>query len=282
MKFTHDLVDADKVMRRQFTTYTYETDPHYNARLSFYFRIIQDIAAVHAACRNVSLPELQAQGKTWMILRSHVSVKRYTSWPEDILVETWAEPAMRLHMPRAVRGYDERHAVLFEAMTHWAVLDVSHNFWPVRPQSIMDMLQVVDASDSAHFIEPQLEKIVPYDNSGSIGFAQFKPVVRMFDTDGNRHVNNISYLDWILDSLPLVFRDEYKICDIDISWLRQTFLGEQVTVHTGSPEEGAFTAEEPLLYHKVVRTEENGSESILLECVTRWKRRELLVDHELN
>ena len=42
-----NLVGADNVMRMRFTTYTYETDPHYQARVSFYFGVVQDIAAVH-------------------------------------------------------------------------------------------------------------------------------------------------------------------------------------------------------------------------------------------
>ncbi|MFA6844168.1 MAG: acyl-ACP thioesterase domain-containing protein [Sphaerochaetaceae bacterium] len=281
MILNSNIVGSDNVLRMRFMTYTYETDPHYNARLAFYFGIVQDAAGLHAACRHLSIPELQEQGKTWVILRSKMKILRYTAWPEDVLAETWAQQPLGFHMPRVVRGYDEQHKPLFEAMTQWAILDLQHNFRPVRPQEITATLGIPSENDNAHYINPTLEKRIQFEASGSKVIFTYSPIIHLLDTDGNHHVNNISYLNWVLDSLPNGFRNDYKVDEIDVSWIRQTFLGEHVRVFTGSPIEKVLEQEEPLLYHKIVRTEEDGSETIVWEGMTHWKKRSLLVTTQL-
>lgn len=268
-----NLVGADNVMRLRFMTYTYETDPHYHARLPFYFGIVQDIAGLHAACRHLSIPELQKQGKTWVILRTQMKVFRYTAWPEDVLAETWAQEPVGLHMPRGVRAYDEQHQILFEAITQWAVLDLEHGFRPIRPGEITDTLKVPAATDTVHHLEGNLPKRLLYDASGCGTLSSYQPVIHLFDTDGNHHVNNISYVNWMLDSLPNTFRDAYKISEIDVSWMRQTFFGDQITVYTGSTQQDPLTQEEPTFFHKIVRTEKDGSLTTVWEGKTVWKER---------
>jgi acyl-ACP thioesterase len=268
-----NLVGADNVMRLRFMTYTYETDPHYHARLSFYFGIVQDIAGLHAACRHLSIPELQKQGKTWVILRTKMRIFRYTAWPEDLLVETWAQNPVGLHMPRGIRAYDEQHEMLFEAMTQWAVLDIEHGFRPVRPVDITDSLKIPANTDTLHHLEGNLPRRILYDSSGCSTIATYQPVIHLLDTDGNHHVNNISYVNWMLDSLPNTFRDAYKVSEIDVSWMRQTFLGENVTVFTGSTQADPFHEEKPALFHKIVRSEQDGGKTTVWEGSTIWERR---------
>jgi len=271
-----NLVGADNVMRMRFTTYTYETDPHYQARVSFYFGVVQDIAAVHAACRHLSIPELRKQGKTWVILRTKMRVFRYTTWPEDLLAETWAQEPAGLHMPRGVRAYDEQHQLLFEAMTQWAVLDIDHGFRPVRPMDITTAMKVPFATDKEHAMDGNLGRRPSYDNSLVRDVATYEPAIHLLDTDGNRHVNNVSYITWVLDSFPPDFRNTYKVSMIDSSWLRQTFLGDHVTVYTGSTQENPFSEETPSFAHKIVRMEADGSASVVWEGETTWEKREKL------
>ena len=81
-------IDEFNRARSLFTTYSYETDRFFDARLAFYFQIVQEAAGNHSAVRGCSIPTLHEEGKTWVITRSKIEVHRYSHWPEQLHVET--------------------------------------------------------------------------------------------------------------------------------------------------------------------------------------------------
>lgn len=273
MKVNPNLIGADHVMRLRFLTNTFETDPHYHARLSFYFGVVQDIAGLHAACRNMSIPELQEKGMTWVILRTKMHVNRYTAWPEDIMAETWAQAPLGLKMPRVVRAQDEEGKPLFEAITEWAVLDLTHHYRPVRPNAITEAMKIPSENDSKHHRECKLPRRTEFDDSALAFTSRYVPPVLMSDTDANHHVNNISYLNWILESLPVPFRDAYKVEDVDVSWEKQTFLGDMLVVMTGSGQSHPLEEEKPSFVHKIIRKGQDGTEETVFQGTTTWEKR---------
>ncbi|NCC66258.1 MAG: acyl-ACP thioesterase, partial [Spirochaetia bacterium] len=257
-----------------FTTYSYETDSYSEARLAFYFEVVQEAAGTHAAQRGCSIPDMHKEGKTWVITRSQIEIFRYSRWPEVLDVETWAQDPIRLHLPRAVRAFDKSGAPVFLAKTYWAVLDVSSN----RPLRALDMAQrigVPPKEDFDHQLDMKLAR--PEDDTESMHLlSTFKPRISYLDTDRNQHVNNISYLNWALDSLPASFRDRLKVSQADVSYLRQTFLEDDVMVYTYSEEKDAFFKNEARLAHRIERTEKEGSKTVVWEGKTVWKLREEL------
>lgn len=100
------------------------------------------------------------------------------------------------------------------------------------------------------------------------------PNVGYLDTDRNLHVNNISYLSWALESLPSSFRNRCKVAEVDVSYLRQTFLGDAIVVHTESKDPDALQKDDSLLHHRIIRKETDGTETVVWVGSTRWKKRE--------
>ncbi|MDY4610855.1 MAG: thioesterase [Sphaerochaetaceae bacterium] len=269
-------INDGNVYESDFTTYTYNTDAHYHARLEFYFQMLQEVAGHHAALRGCSIPELNAEGKTWVVTRTRMKIHRYTVWPERLLLETWAQPGYKLHFPRATRIKDEAGAPILEAMAWWAVLDIQHNFRPCRPQEITGRIGSPALEDATHYCDPALGRRVSYEEAHAQDICSCKPQIKYLDTDYNQHVNNISYIGWMLDSLPVPFRDEYKVAEIDVSWIHQTFRNDALTVYTGAVNTNEMEKGTPQFYHKIVRTEPDGGETVVWEATTVWKSREAM------
>jgi acyl-ACP thioesterase len=268
------IVSIDEYNRAhsEFTTYSYETDCFFDARLAFYFQIVQEASGNHAAVRGCSIPTLHEEGKTWVITRTKIEVHRYTRWPEELRVETWAQDSIRLHLPRVVRSFDQEGAPIFTAKTYWAIIDLQSGR-PCRPTTMIDRIGLPP-------LEMQMDlSLTPrhtYDDSQCATLVSYKPTIQYLDTDSNKHVNNISYLNWALESLPADFRNRAKVAEADVSWIRQTFSGDDLTVFTGSLDESVLFGNEGLLYHKIVRTEEDGSLITVWEGTTRWESRAAL------
>lgn len=270
-------INDNNVYESDFTTYTYNTDAHYHARLEFYFQLLQEAAGHHAALRGCSIPELNKEGRTWVVTRTKMKINRYTVWPEQLFLETWAQPGHKLHFPRATRVKDSQGKQILEAMSWWAVLDIEHNFRPCKPQEITDRVGT-PIDDGEHYFDPALGRRTSYEEAQAQDLFSYKPQIRYLDTDFNRHVNNISYIDWMLDSLPVAFRDKFKVSEIDVSWIHQTFREDDITVYTGATDPQTFEKETPQFFHKIVRTEPDGSESVVWEATTTWRTREALYE----
>ncbi len=262
-------IDEHNVAHSQFTTYSYETDSFFDARLAFYFQIVQEAAGNHSAVRGCSIPTLQQEGKTWVITRSKIEVHRYSRWPEQVIVETWAQEPIRLHLPRVVRSFDEGGEPIFTAKTYWALIDLERGR-PIRPTTLVERIGL---PPSEMQIDLSLTHRLTYDDSHCTTLVSYKPKIQYLDTDSNQHVNNISYLNWALESLPSEFRNRAKVAQADVSWIRQTYSGDDITVFTGSEDEKILFGDEGLLYHKIVRKEKDGGMTTVWEGTTRWENR---------
>ena len=267
-------IDEHNRAHSQFTTYSYETDCFFDARLAFYFQIVQEAAGNHSAERGCSIPTLHKEGKTWVITRSKLEVHRYTHWPEKVIVETWAQQPIRLHLPRVIRACDEAGKQIFTAKTYWALIDLERGR-PCRPTT---MVERIGLPPQEMQMDLSLTNRQTYEESHCTTLVSYKPKIHYLDTDSNQHVNNISYLNWALDSLPSEFRNRAKVAEADVSWIRQTFSGDDITVMTGSLDEKVLSRDEGLLYHKIERKETDGSKTIVWEGTTRWEKRAPLTE----
>lgn len=275
MSFDLVTIDENNIAHSNFVTYSYETDCFSDARLAFYFQVVQEAAGMHAAQRGCSIPAMHQEGKTWVITRTQMEVERYTRWPEVLEVETWAQEPIRLHLPRVVRAFDKTGKLLFTTHTQWAILDLESGR-PCRPLDMATRIGLPPKEDSVHHQEIKLGRRQSIGESERVLLTSSKPTISYLDTDRNQHVNNISYLNWALESLPSSFRNLLKVSHADVSYLRQTFLGDELLVSTYAKDGEALLQDTAELEHVIERRESDGSKTTVWEGSTKWKKREEL------
>jgi acyl-ACP thioesterase len=52
--------------------------------------------------------------------------------------------------------------------------------------------------------------------------------VRYSDVDINGHANYLSYIDWILESVPPAIRDRHRIAEMEVHFLREVSFAEHL------------------------------------------------------
>ena len=106
--------------------------------------------------------------------------------------------------------------------------------------------------------------------------------VRRCDLDMNRHVNNASYIEWILDDVPGPVFESAFMCGLDIEYRSECKAGDEIDARSalalpdgtclvpGAADAGPCT--EPLTFqHALLRPADNSE---LLRARTQWKPRE--------
>jgi acyl-ACP thioesterase len=251
---------------------SYEVDPFYHAHTAYYFRVMQEAAGAHAYHRGLSIPHLQKEGLTWVVTRTRMRIAHYVTWPNTLQVRTWPQQPWKLYFPRVCRLFDHEGTALFESLSHWVVMDLERQR-PVKPTSISDRFEIVDTEET---VDPDLGKRVVFEAGMFEQIIAHEPKILYTDCDFNRHVNNVRYLEWMLDSLPFTFRDTHLATEVDISYLAQTFRDDTLLVHTGVKSESVFNDEQPVLFHEVVRISKEGERQQVCVASTTWTDRNRL------
>lgn len=252
--------DELAVFHSDLTLHSHQVDPYYQARETFFLQIIQEAAGLHAYHRNVSIPHLNQLGMTWLLLRTRLTVHRYPSWPENLHLATWPQKPWKFYFPRVTVVTDNQDRELLRAISQWLVVDTTTR----RPVRTGLVYETFDGQEAPFELNPDLGRQKPFDAEVPL-LAPYRPEILYDDIDFNDHVNNISYFSWILDSLPATFRNEYKVAEVDISYLSETHRNDQVSVYTTAiPFQGEIR-----LSHLVTRNDE------VQICIahTLWKAR---------
>ena len=214
-----------------FTVRSYEAGVTNHVSLPTLCNFMQEIAGLNAEKLGWGIRKLQEEGLTWMLSRLHLKVARYVPWGEKITLRTWPSGMKgRLIATRCFQGADGAGAEVLQAHSEWLYVDMKAQKIAKLPETFADLVPA-DTPD------------ILFDDIGG-KFTQLPDVtsrveirVRQSDLDFNDHVNNVHYVEWMLETMPLGtgpaemdvgFRAAAKAGDLLVS---ECFRAEGSTLH---------------------------------------------------
>lgn len=222
------------VFREKYSVYSYEVDTNANAPITALANYIQDTAAKHAEVLGWGFEEMMKKHQYWVLYRLRIDMERYPSWREEILVETWPSGIDRLFANRDFRIMDGGGEVIGKAYSSWLIID-RRNKRPQSPELLLASHPGLHRSSDG----PPLKKLPPVERRKS----QPNFLVKYSDLDQNNHVNNVKYIQWIIDSYPGDFCARNRVVSFEVNYLSESSLGETVGI------ESVCLNQSPLLYH---------------------------------
>ena len=82
----------------------------------------------------------------------------------------------------------------------------------------------VDKNSTTKKLIGSLERLEKVKNKEYV--SNFK--VRYSDIDFNKHVNNVKYVQWFMDSIPQEIREEYELKEIDILFEHECYYNDEI------------------------------------------------------
>lgn len=82
----------------------------------------------------------------------------------------------------------------------------------------------VDKNSTTKKLIGSLERLEKVKNKEYV--SNFK--VRYSDIDFNKHVNNVKYVQWFMDSVPQEIREEYELKEIDILFEHECYYNDEI------------------------------------------------------
>lgn len=191
----------------------------------------------------------------WMLNRWRVRFFKFPKVKEKITVETWCSGIDRFYALREFAAYDENGEKIAMATTQWVFVDVLKQ----RPKRVsQDMIDIYGYIDEKHFGD-FYDFRAEFNTDTNSGEDYY---VRKSDIDYNNHVNNVKYLDWILEVIPTEIDEDHLLYELEIQYKKQVKYGETINSSLGK------SAEEITYLHKI----SNGKE-INAYGKTSWRKK---------
>ncbi|MBW2514057.1 MAG: hypothetical protein JRE21_05755 [Deltaproteobacteria bacterium] len=243
----------ENVLRRTYTIRSYEVNAGGRLSIPTIFNLLQDIASSHALKLGVSVPQLLASNYTWVLSRIYLKMNHYPGWGDSIRIHTWPSGIQRVF---ALRDFDIRQGgrSIGSCVSAWIIIDAA-NRRPVRPTSFARQLNPVDRQ---HVLDHPLDKLPVLKRAQNE--KQFN--VRYGDLDINQHVNNVRYIEWLLECLTGMVEKDRCLSELEINFLGEALHGDTVRARCCRQDEKGVR-----IVHDVLRETDDRE---LIRARTAW------------
>ncbi len=249
-----DISPRKKIWTETYRIHSYDMDMHGIANVPQLCKYMQESAWHHAENLQVGYSQFMKQSLIWVLGAMRVEVSMYPQWGESATVDTWPSGRSRLAYLRDFKISSNKQELLAVATTKWYALDLTTR----KPVSIDHMFHY-DLSQVEQATSHIFSNLVP-DLSGEPS----KPFHVVYsDMDVNQHVNNVRYIEWLLDNFSLEFYKAHELRTIEIHFNAEALFGDELNVMTIEKDDYNYQ-------HHLIR---NTDKKTLCIAQTTWSKK---------
>jgi acyl-ACP thioesterase len=233
---------------------SYDVDLHGEATAPALCRFMQETAMHHAEHLDLGQNRLAAMNMAWVLVRLRFRLSAAPAMGAGVTVTTWPSGIDRLFFYRDFRIV-AAGAEVMATTTAWFVIDLASR---TRQHPDKFFHSEFPLGEPLFPSKPaRLKGIVPDESGPAV------PVLYS-DLDVNAHVNNVRYLEWVLDGLPLEFHQQHQLREAELNYMAEAVGGDEV--RADRQQTGPFQ-----FAHRIVLS--GAEEKELLRARTVWEAR---------
>jgi medium-chain acyl-[acyl-carrier-protein] hydrolase len=227
---------------REYLVHYYEADSDRRLTLPSLMRYFEDIAILHSESLGLGLDYYENNSCGWMLMKWDVAIRKLPRFAEAVHVTTRVHAMKRFLADRVYELCASDGTILAEARSNWVFVDTARRR-PIRIAEDQYGRFGVTTESEASFVA--IADVEPLAEAGPLTEAERLVVpVRAVasDIDTNRHVNNVSYIEWALDSLPAEVLLARSPVSMRAHYRKELALGIEAAVHSVFVETASETA----------------------------------------
>ncbi|WP_437918398.1 acyl-[acyl-carrier-protein] thioesterase [Sphingobacterium sp. LRF_L2] len=183
--------------------------------------LLQLVASDHAEQLGFGYREMAKYDQSWVLSRVRIEIDKLPSFLEEIRIYTWVQDFLGNRSIRNFEVYLENQKII-TASSFWAVFNVKTRKSENLAINIDQKIIQPEKTATKHVFK-RIE--LSEDISNIVNYT-----TKLSDLDIVNHVNNVKYTDWCLDVLPSKFVLKETFKTIDINYLKELKLGEDVKI----------------------------------------------------
>ena len=217
--------------------------------------LLEETAAEHCHNINHCLYSLERQNIGWVLVSGTINMIRYPNYKERIAIRTWISKFTLVKGYRENIIFDDSGTVIGKAKGIWVFYDIEKK----KPVPIIEQIKLKWG------INPEVSQEVNFDTIkiGDDSNYKLEYDILKSDVDSNKHVNNIKYLHWLVESVPDDILDNYILKRIDARFFSEGKLGEKIRVYKNNE------VEKNIFLHTM---RSNFDNRLIAAAKTEWKK----------
>ncbi|TVT97621.1 hypothetical protein EJB05_29921 [Eragrostis curvula] len=221
-------VERRLVYRQQFVIRSYEIGPDRTATMETLMNLLQETALNHVMCSGLAgdgfgaTRQMSLRKLIWVVTRINIQVDKYSRWGDVVEIDTWVGSSGKNGMRRdwTIRDHNTKNMIA-RATSNWVMMNRETRRLSKMPDEVRQevlpfylerSIITADANKSSK-IEKLTDATAEHIRSGL--------APRWSDMDVNQHVNNVKYIGWILESVPLDVLEDYHLTSITLDYRRE-------------------------------------------------------------
>jgi len=223
----------DRFIRHdKFEIHSYEIDLKRRLKVSALNRYMQEAAWKHAEQLGFGYTNLIMKKLTWVLTRMIIQVEKLPLWGETIEVITWPSGRDDFFAYRDFQFFRTDYTEFGRATSSWCVISLQDR----RPQTMASVALSKYPQVKELMFADRPEKIQSLESTES----EWRTYVGYQDLDVNEHVNNVRYLDWIMETYPLDFLKARQLHRLEINYLAEALYAKEVVVFNQQISDSEF------------------------------------------
>ena len=244
-----------EIWTETYTVHSYEVDTRGILSPIALCNYIQDAAGNHAHALGLSIHHLRTSQFTWVLSRMAIRIESYPEWGKTLTIHTWPSGIHKLFALRDFRIIAGGGKPAGACSTAWLVID-EQTRRPSRVEPFLDKLNYANIDRDMDHTLDKLPVLDRFDHEQSFR-------ARYSDLDVNCHVNGISYIEWVIESIPADIQSSALLTELEINYLAEAYAGDLVISRCAS-----FDGSDTSFLHSIVREKDNRE---LVRGKTAWK-----------
>ncbi len=233
-----------------FTVRTFEVDVDGLLSIQNLCNYLQEAAGNHARALGVSVEQLDDKYLTWVLSRLHVKVQRFPTWRDTVFIDTWPSGHNGLFATREFRIYTEAGDQVARGTSAWLLLDILRR----RPIRMPDFIDKIPVPEQSRAIPDPFLKMASLEHST----MQRHFEVRFSDIDLNKHANNVSFINWAMESVPASFMNSHRLTGLEIHFRAEANQGNTIIAKARKDEKN----NEVIFQHALYNAADESSKEI--------------------
>lgn len=216
--------------KEKFIVRCYEVGINKTATVETIANLLQEVGCNHAQSVGFSTdgfattPTMRKLHLIWVTARMHIEIYKYPAWSDVVEIETWCQGEGRIGTRRdwILKDYATGQ-IIGKATSKWVMMNQDTR----RLQKVSD-----DVRDEYLVYCPRdLRLAFPEENNSSLKkipkledpghYSRHGLMPRRADLDMNQHVNNVTYIGWVLESMPQEIINSHELQTITLDYRRE-------------------------------------------------------------
>ncbi|MDD6795399.1 MAG: thioesterase [Clostridiaceae bacterium] len=226
-------------------------------KLSSIVNFLCDVGNAHSEALGDTIEVLMDKKCAWVFYKYDIKMHEYPKYREKILITTEAIGFRKFYAFRKYVIRNKEGKLLGEALALFMMINLEKR----RP------MRIPEKEYELYEVKEDLKKMIPMEDIMKVDEEEHlkKFDTRYSDIDSNGHVNNVKYIEWAIESVPVDIIKDYEIKRIKILFEKETTYGEEVEVSSTIVR----NEEDRLITVHTIRNSE-GKELTKLEAT--WER----------